>query len=289
MKPATVSFCFRLSGPGVEAAAEQLLDTLSPRLVQPRSMDLQLVSLSGLRPALATRYKFPGSVDGEAFWPAPWGPSLLPGERPAAGGYTELAEGGDWLTLPRDHDLVLERVRAFREMAARYESSKAARRAWAVWTFWGLTRVFHALSAGGLGEGWLFREFLEHHNSLVPILRVICQIGADPKAPFDWRAQTYGHSWSFFSSRYDRGTRRWARKEEVAAPEQNARLLVQALAAWLLKFPNACFSWDLEREHRPDLSGCVPQVIRQLFGPRRARLEVAAIPALSRKWNGRIE
>jgi hypothetical protein len=289
MKVATASFRFRLLGPGVEGAAEQLMSVFSPALVRPKSMELQLVGLSGGLPAAAVRHKFPGSVDGDVPWAGSWGLPLLSGERRAAGGFTRLSREGSWLTLPRDHEPVLGQVKTFREMALRQESTGEARRAWVVWTFWGPTRVFYPSPSGGLREGWFLRECLEHHNALVPVLRLVCQFGGHPCAPFEWRAQTHSHLWSYYSSRYDRDGGGWVRKGDVTAPELNALLLARALGSLLLRFPNASFSWDVEREHGPDLTGCVPDVIGRLFGPPHAQLEVAAIAGLDRCRNGHAE
>jgi hypothetical protein len=289
MKVATASFRFRLSGPGVEDAAGQLLTTFVPALVRPKSMELQLVRLSGGLPAEVSRHKFPGSVDGDVSWAESWGLPLLPGEQPAAAGYTWLTDDGAGLTRPQDFAPVLDRVAAFRELAQRHQASREARRAWVVWTFWGLTRVCYPLPSGGLGEGWFLRERLERHDTLVPILRFICQFGADPQGPFDWRVQTHSHLWSLYSSRHDGRRRAWVKKEDGAAPEHNAKQLVRALGAWLLRFPGATFSWEVEREHSPDLCGRVPELIGQLFGPPHAQHQVAAIPGPCRRINGHAE
>jgi hypothetical protein len=286
MKVATVSFRFRLSGPGVEGAAEQLLTAFVPTLVRPRSMELQLVRLSGGLPAEVSRHKFAGSVDGDVSWAESWGLPPLPGEQPAEGCYTRLQEDIAGPTGPREFAPVLDRVEAFRELAQRQQANREARRAWVVWTFWGLTRVSYPLPSGGLGEGWFLRERLERHHTLVPVLRFICQFGADAQGPFDWRVQTHSHLWSLYSSRYDRRRRAWVKKEDVAAPEENAQRLVRALGLWLLRFPGATFSWGPEREHRPDLTGRVPEVLAQFFGPPHAQHQVAAIPGLRRCLNG---
>jgi hypothetical protein len=281
MSAASITFRFRLYGPDTERPAAAFLSAFSRRLVKPKSVELQLAALSGSEPAQASRYKLPGSVDGNAPWADAWTLPLLEGEVPVARRhYTRLKDRSRFLSLPRDRGVILDALKALRESAARLQASGRARRAWVVYGFWGPTRVAYPTVFGGVKEGWFLRERLDYCDASAPILSAACQLHDRPRSVFDFHIQSHSHVWSFVWPRLD-APGSWLPKRVRAAPRRNAVLLVQAVCGFLREFRDAEFSWSVERNGTPDLAGCAPSALRHVLGPSHTRLRVSAI-----RWHG---
>jgi hypothetical protein len=275
---ASVWFNVYIYGGKPEMLADHLLSLLPQKLIQPKSMELVL-------PGRSTRYKVPCSVDGEAFWMDVCSLPLFPGEEIWHGtNLTVLHSPEKWLNLTEKKQEILDHVNRLRDEAIRLQISGESPRAWVFWTFYGLTRAFYSDQPNRLVEGWFLRERISHHDLLTPIVQVICHFRGVNCEDFSLRFCARSHIWSWYSSGFDKCREQWVPKESLDAERQNARLLAETVAEFLVRFPEGEVEWDVERgDHPPDLAGFVPEELEGFLGPPNARCKIIEIPFLKER------
>jgi len=257
-----------IEGTDVDALLARLLNDFCDKFVSPRSAELHL-------PGRAV-HRFPWSIDFGVGHLEPL-PAILPGEVLRDTGFTHLEEGP--MPFPANRrDAVLRQIQEFRCRAVQDCERQEQPTDDLLLRFWGLCKIA-CLEAEALFEDWVLRQKFES-GEIEPICKVGCTFGAKPEEHFGLSLGIRTRVWSHYSS-YDRLKEVPILKSNLQAERRSAEILADAVANVILADSRATIEWVIDREGQPDLSGFIPDELRQRLGEPRVPRAVCDTPAFS--------
>ncbi len=252
----------------VESLLDRVLSSFCSEFVSPRSAELHLPGREV--------HRFPWSLD-YGVGPLEPLPAVLPGEVLRNTGLTHL-EGSETPFPVNRRDDVLKQIQEFRCKAVRDYQREQRFTDDLLFRFWGPCKIA-CLEGGSLCEDWVLRQQLES-GEIEPVGRVACSFGTKPAESFGLSLGIRTNVWSRYSS-YDRLKQRPILKSNLQAERRNAEILAHAVATVILASPQATLKWVIDREGQPDLSGFIPDELRQRLGEPRVPRAVCDTPAFS--------
>ena len=77
---------------------------------------------------------------------------------------------------------------------------------------------------------------------------------------------------------FNAASKEWVTKSDLRAEAENARRLAETMSNYVRRFPDAEIEWEMEREHRPDVSGFLPSEFEAGLGPPNRPRRVKDLP-----------
>jgi len=252
----------------VESLLDRVLSSFCNEFVSPRSAELHLPGREV--------HRFPWSLDYGVGHLEPL-PGILPGELLRDTGFSHLAEGPTPFPANR-RDEVLKQIQRFRSKAVQDYERQDQVTDDLLFRFWGPCKIA-CLEGDSLCEDWVLRQKLES-GALEPVCRVACTFGTKPEEWFGLSLGIRTSVWTRYSS-YDRLKQMPILKSNLQAECRNADILAEAVANVILATPQATVQWVIDREGEPDLSGFIPDELRQRLGEPKVFHLVCDTPAFS--------
>ena len=250
----------------VESLLDRVLSSFCSEFVSPRSAVLHLPGREV--------HRFPWSLDYAVGHMEPL-PAILPGEVLGNTGLTHLEESETPFPANRRDD-VLKQIQEFRCKAIQDYERQDQGTDDLLLRFWGPCKIAY-LEGDALCEDWVLRQKFES-GEIEPICKVGCTFGAKPEEYFGLSLGIRTRVWSRYSS-YDRLKEMPILKSNLQAERRSAEILADAVATVILASPQATLKWVIDREGQPDLSGFIPDELRQRLGEPRVPRAVCDTPA----------
>lgn len=274
MGTASASFTFYLNDIEPLPLAEELLRCFESRFLQAKSMEFRL-------PGTRLLEKLEGSIDGNLFWVRDALPTRLPGEELLDGTeFTTLQNSAEGLSVPGDLPRIMKRLRTLSEESSELWKTKQIPDDDAYCTFWGLCRIVQPCDNQCLREVHVLRQRLFQTEHLEPVLRVICHLTHHPRPYLMMTLLTHSFVWSRYTSIFDAANKDWVAKSNLLAEAENARRLAETMSNYVRRFPDAKIEWEMERQHRPDVSGFLPSEFEARLGPPNCPKKVRDLPTI---------
>lgn len=269
---ASASFTFYIRDAEPLVLAEELLRCFDDGFLQAKSMEIHL-------PGTKLLEKLDGSIDGNLVWVRDALPARLPGEKLLDGTeFTTLQNPAEGLSIPGDLPRIMKRLRTLSEESSELWKTKQIPDDDAYCTFWGACRIVRVADEGKLKEVQVLRQQLHRAQRLEPILRVICHLTHHPRPYLMMTLLTHSFVWSRYTSTFDAAKQDWVAKSDLQAEAENARRLAETMSNYVRQFPDAEIEWEMEREHRPDVSGFLPAEFEARLGPKNNPKRVKDLP-----------